>query len=288
MSQKCKQQKLEPPAVVVIGAAAESDQQLNWFMRKPLFGKNIVVTRDEKGNADFAAKIIRQGGNPIKCATIKIKALTESNWFLQALAKIVEYDWVIFTSANGVTIFFDVLQRLGKDARVFGSAKIAAIGPKTAEKLAEFGIKADFVPSVFTSKELARQLIAYTNLQGKNVLLLRSQLASKELSELLTQAKAKVDDVSVYTTITEKSECGWLADKIKKAEIDWLTFASPSSVSGFFEQIPADLVNASDVRVASIGPVTSEQLENLGITVDVQSAEHTIDGLLAAIEGTYE
>jgi uroporphyrinogen III methyltransferase/synthase len=288
VSQKCKQQKLEPPAVVVIGAAAESDQQLNWFMRKPLFGKNIVVTRDAPGNADFAAKIIQQGGNPIKCATIKIKALTESNRFLQALEKIAEYDWVIFTSANGVTIFFDVLQRLGKDARVFGSAKIAAIGPNTAEKLAEFGIKTDFVPSVFTSKELARQLIAYTNLQGKNVLLLRSQLASKELSELLAQAKAKVDDVSVYTTITEKSECGWLADKIEKAEIDWLTFASPSSVSGFFEQIPSDLVSSSNVKVASIGPVTSEQLKNLGVTVGVQATEHTIDGLLAAVERIYE
>lgn len=288
VSQKCKQQKLEPPAVVVIGAAAESDPRLNWFMKMPLFGKNIVVTRDEKGNADFAAKIIQQGGNPIKCATIKIKALTESNRFLQTLAKIAEYDWVIFTSPNGVTIFFDVLQKLGKDGRVFGSAKIAAIGPKTAEKLAEFGIKADFVPSVFTSKELAKQLIAYTNLQGKNVLLLRSQLASEQLAELLTQAKAKVDDVSVYTAVTEKSECSWLTERIAEGAIDWMTFASPSSVRSFFEQIPSDLVNSSNVKVASIGPATAQQLKNLGVTVDVQAAEHTIDGLLAAIEGTYK
>ncbi|MBA7716764.1 hypothetical protein ES703_125840 [subsurface metagenome] len=170
----------------------------------------------------------------------------------------------------------------------FGSAKIAAIGPKTAAKLREFGIKADFVPGVFTSKELAEQLVSCTNLQGKNVLLLRSQLASEQLAELLTQAKAKVDDVSVYTTVTEKSECGWLADKIKKADIDWVTFASPSSVRSFFEQIPSDLVNSSNVKVASIGPATAQQLKNLGITVDVQAAEHTIDGLLAAIEGTYK
>jgi len=154
--------------------------------------------------------------------------------------------------------------------------------------LAEFGIKADFVPSVFTSKELAKQLIAYTNLQGKNVLLLRSQLASEQLAELLAQAKAKVDDVPVYTTVTVKNEYGWLTKRIAEGAIDWVTFASPSSVSGFFEQIPSVLVSSSNVKVASIGPVTSEQLENLGITVDVQVAEHTIDGLLAAIEGTYK
>ena len=207
---------------------------------------------------------------------------------MQALAKIAEYDWVIFTSPNGVTIFFDVLQRLGKDGRAFGSAKITAIGPKTAEKLAEFGIKADFVPSVFTSKELAKQLIAYTNLQGKNVLLLRSQLASEQLAELLTQAKAQVAGVSVYTAVTEKSECSWLTERIAEAEIDWVTFASPSAVRGFFEQIPSDLVNSSNVKVASIGPATAQQLKNFGVTVDVQAAEHTIDGLLAAIEGTYK
>ena len=207
---------------------------------------------------------------------------------MQTLAKIAEYDWVILTSANGVTIFFDVLQRLEKDARVFRSAKIAVIGPRTAEKLAEFGIKADFVPTVFTGKELGKQLIGYTNLKGKKVLLLRSKLASKELTELLAQAKVEIDNVPLYTTVTEKNECSWLADKIKKAEIDWLTFASPSSVSGFFEQVPADLVNSSDVKVASIGPVTSQQLQNLGVTVDVQAREHTIDGLLAAIEEMYQ
>jgi len=286
--EKCRQEKIGPPAIAVIGTAVQSDPQLNWFMKKPLFGKTIVATRDRAGNARFAAKIISQGSNPIEFATIKIKPLTQTNQFLQTLAKITEFDWLIFTSTNGVGIFFEVLESLGKDARVFGSAKVAAIGSETAAKLAEFGIKADFVPSTFTSRELGKQLRAFANLQGKRVLLLRSQVASNELIELLAQSGAKVTNTAVYSVTTEKSDCAWLKQKIAEGKIEWLTFASPSSVNGFFEQIANDIVNSSSVKVASIGPVTSEQLKNLGLRVDVQATEHTIDGLLAAIEKMYK
>jgi len=294
ITEKCKENKIGPPAIVVIGAAA--DKKLNWLANKPLFGRSIVVTRDADSNADFAAKIIAKGGNPIEFTTIKIKPLTQTNTFLQTLAKIAEYDWLIFTSANGVTVLFDALQKLDKDARVFASAKIAAIGSETAAKLSEFAIMADFVPNVFTTKELGKQLISFTNLQNKKVLLLRSQLArqthgglaSNKLSELLDSTGAEVDNVPVYTAVTIKNKCSRLIEKIERGEIDWLTFASPSSAKGFFEQIPAELVNSSNTRIASIGPVTSEQLKNLGLKVDVQAVEHTIDGLLAAIEKIYK
>ena len=288
VSEKCKRQGIEPPAIIIIGTSADSSTHLNWFMKKPLFGKNIVVTRDNVGNADFAAKIISRCGNPVEFATIKIKPLTETNDFLRMLAKVTEYDWIIFTSGNGVTIFFKALQDLGKDARVFGSTKIAAIGGKTAAKLSEFGVKADFIPGVFTSKELGRQLTACTNLRGKKVLLLRSKIASNELVELLTGAGAVVQDVAVYTAVEQKSECAWLVEEISKGRIDWLTFASPSSVNGFFEQIRSDLVNSANVKVASIGPVTSERLKTLGVRIDVIAADHTLDGLLDAIEQTYK
>ena len=284
IGQKCRKEGLQPPAVVVIGDAAASDTKLSWFMKKPLFGKSIVVTRHREGNADFAAKIIHRAGSPVEFAAIKIRPLTGTRKFLHALAKIGQYSWIIFTSAKGVAVFFDYLQNLARDARVFGSAKIAAIGTETAAGLAEFGIKADFVPTVFTSKELAKQLIGFVNLQGEKILLLRSQLASNELIDLLQQAGAEVDNVPVYTVVTEKSESKWLTERISEGAIDWLTFASPSSVRTFFEQIRPDLVNSGNVKVASIGPVTSGQLENLGVRVDVQAAEHTIDGLLGAIE----
>ncbi|MHC4686292.1 MAG: uroporphyrinogen-III C-methyltransferase [Planctomycetota bacterium] len=262
ISEKCKAEEIEPPAIIVVGAVADSDTTLNWFMKKPLFGRSIVVTRDARGNADFAAKIVQRGGNPIEFATIKIKPLTLTDQFLRTLAKFAEYDWIIFTSGNGVTVFFEALQSLSKDARVFASAKIAAIGSETAAKLSQFGINADFVPSVFTGKELANELITYTNLNGRKVLLLRSQLASKELVELLTQAGAEVQDVAVYTAVEEQSDSAPLTEKINNGRVDWLTFASPSSVRVFFEQIPGEVVNSSDVKVASIGPVTSRHRGN--------------------------
>jgi uroporphyrinogen III methyltransferase/synthase len=288
INQKCKEEKIEPPAVVIIGAAADSDPKLDWFTKKPLFGRNIVVTRDAIGNADFAAKIISRGGNPVKFATIKIKPLTEKNDFLRALSKISDFDWIIFTSANGVNIFFEALQALGKDARIFSSSKIAAIGRQTAEKLSEFGIKADFVPDVFTGKQLGKQLLCISDLRGKKILLLRSQRASEELIEVLEQAGSEVLNTPVYDIVQQKSECDWLIERIGRGEIDWLTFASPSAAQAFFEQIPVRIVNSANVKVASIGPTTSEQLAKLGVKVDVTAKEHTIDGLLDAIEKTYE
>lgn len=253
-------------------------------MKKPLFGKTIVVTRDNRGNADFADKIIRRSGNPREFPTIKIEPLTQTNKFLHALSKFPVYDWIIFTSPNGVRIFFDYLNGMAKDARVFASAKIAAIGARTAAKLTEFGIHPDFVPTVFTGKELANQLIARANLREKKILLLRSKLASNELVDLLQQAGAEVDNVPLYTVKAEKSESKPLTEKISSGAVDWLTFTSPSCVRAFFEQIPPDLVNSGNVKVASIGPVTSDQLKNIGVKIDIQAAEHTINGLLDAIE----
>jgi uroporphyrinogen III methyltransferase/synthase len=284
ISDECKQQEIEPPALVVIGDAANSDVRFDWFMNKPLFGKRIVMTRDAAGNADLATKIFSRSGNPLQFPVIRIRPLTDSNEFLRTLAKLNQYDWIIFTSGNGVTVFFKALDDLGKDARVFGSAKVAAIGCMTAARLADFGIKTDFVPEVFTSRELGKQLIRSANVQGKKILLLRSQLASNELVELLAGAGAEVDNVAIYTAPAATSDPSWLIEAISRGTIDYVTFASPSSVDGFFEQIDVDLVRSSDIKVASIGPVTSERVEQLGVTVHITAKEHTLDGLLDAIE----
>ncbi|UCC99502.1 MAG: uroporphyrinogen-III C-methyltransferase [Phycisphaerales bacterium] len=282
--QECKQQKIKPPAIVVIGAVAGGDMRFDWFTDQPLFGKTIIVTRDTAGNADSAGRIIARGGNPLPFATLRIKPLTNSNEFLRTLTRLGRYEWIIFTSGNGVTLFFEAMEGLGKDARIFGPANVAAIGTGTANRLAQFGVRADFVPDVFTGRELGKQLMGFTNLQGKRILLLRSKIASNELVEILEDAGAQVDNVPVYTAVTEKRDPSRLVKDIREGTIDWVTFASPSSADGFFEQVPAETVNSSRVKVASIGPVTSERLKQLGIRADVTAKQHTIDGLLNAIE----
>jgi uroporphyrinogen III methyltransferase/synthase len=285
IAEKCGQTSIEPPAIILIGPTAHGETRFDWFMKKPLFGKNIVVTRDTCGNADFAQKIIRQGGNPIQFPTIEIEPLTQTSTFLKALAAISEYHWLIFTSANGVRIFFDTLHKLKNDSRVLARLKVAAIGPATADRLRDFGINPDFVPSVFTGAELARQLIAAANLKSKRILLLRSDAASKELPQLLQQAHAEPDDVPIYATRPTKTDPEKLTRDITAGTIHWLTFASPSAVEAFFNRILPELVNSSSAKIASIGPVTSARLKQMGLRVDLETAEHTIDGLLTAMEG---
>ena len=287
IEQECIRKNIEPPALIVIGEAAHSFDSFNWFMKQPLFGKNIIVTRDEPGNAEFAEKIIARGANPVPFATFHIKTLMETNEFLETLTKLTSYEWIIFTSKNGVTIFLDALEKLNKDARVFASAKIACIGTQTEAKLNEFAVKADFVPSIFTSEQFGKQLINYANLKDKKILLLRSEIASNELVEILKLAGAEVDDISIYTAVMRKGEPSSLEEKIRNNEIDWVTFASPSAVQGFFESFSIELINSSKTKVASVGPVTSKELERKTVKVDVTASEHTFDGLLDAIEQAY-
>jgi len=284
IAEECDKQEIEPPALIIVGPAAAGDASLNWFMRLPLFGKGLVLTRDSAGNADSARKVIARGGRPVEYLTLAIQALTDHGEFVQVLAEFPGYDWAIFTSANGVRVFFDAIADLGKDARVFGGMKIAAIGPRTAEVLQQSGIRADFVPAVFTGRELARQLIGYTDLRGKKVLLLRSEIASDELVHGLEAGGAEVKDVPVYTAVSQKGDDASLIAQMRQGQIQWLTFASPSAVRSFFEQIPPEAVRSCGVRVASVGPVTSKELARLGVAVDVEATEHTIDGLLDAIE----
>jgi uroporphyrinogen III methyltransferase/synthase len=280
---ECEKQKIKPPAIIIIGTAAKIDNRLDWFSRLPLFDKTIVITRDSRGNAEFAAKIIAAGGNPVKFDAIKTRPLTDKNEFLTTLTKINRYEWIIFTSRNAVEIFFECIKKLGKDARIFSSAKLAVIGPKTKEALEDFGITADFVPTIFTSAQLGKRLIAAANLKNKKVLLLRSAQADDELKQILTDAGADVDQTSIYSVEKQKCDCSQIDELLEQERIDWLTFASPSAAESFFEQVDPDNVKKAKIKIASIGPVTTQRLKSLGVAVDAEAAEHTIDGLLAAV-----
>jgi uroporphyrinogen III methyltransferase/synthase len=281
---ECKKQKIGPPAIIVIGATAKGDSRLDWLTKQPLFGKTIVITRDAEGNAELADKIADKMGLAIELPVTKLKPLTDSSVFLKALSEIKSFDWIIFTSATGVEQFFGILTKLNNDARSLGSAKIAAIGRATAGQLAKFGIRADFVPTTFTSKILAKELIETAQLRGRKVLLLRSKLASDELPDMLAKAEAIIEKVPVYTQ--EKNLCDLknVSEILAEKRVDWIIFASPLSATCFYEQVPVDFVKSSNAKIASIGPVTTKRLTELGVQVDIEPAEHTIDGLLTAIE----
>jgi uroporphyrinogen III methyltransferase/synthase len=295
----CTREQIEPPALIIVGPAAQGEAGLNWFMRQPLFGRTVVVTRDAAGNAEMAKKIILRGGHPVEFTTMTLVPLTNRNEFVQVLTELAGYDWVIFTSPNGVDIFFDAIRAFGKDARVFASVRLATLGAKTAESLAQYGLKADFVPTVFTGRDLGLQLLSHADLRDKQVLLLRSELASNDLVEVFQRGGARVRDVPTYTAVSSaasppsnRGQDGRdtaagppdLQEQIRQNRVHWLTFASPSAVRGFFEQIGPEVVNAAAAKVASIGPVTSRELTELGVRIDLEATEHTVDGILDAIE----
>lgn len=248
-------------------------------------GKVIVVTRDERGNRDFSAKIEAKGGIALAVAAISVRPLDCGEQLKRVIERVDDYSWIVLTSINGVRTLFERLEELGLRDRFGGGAKTACIGTATSECLGQFGVSSDFVPGVFTSGELGRRLVAMEDLRGKRVLLLRSKPASAELAEILAAAGAQVDSISLYDIDRADSDVSELVDRIAGGQVDWLTFASGSSAKALLEMVDRDVVESSRVRVASIGPVTSKELGNMGISVDIEAREHTIDGLLAAVEG---
>ncbi|MHC5060555.1 MAG: uroporphyrinogen-III C-methyltransferase [Planctomycetota bacterium] len=280
IADECERQRVKAPAIIMIGPAADSQERFNWFMRQPLFGQTIVVTRDERGNAAFADKILARGGNVVRFDSIRFCDLTDQAKIAQVLNSVSDYDWIIFTSVNGIGATFGALKKMGKDARCFAKARIACIGSATAARLEEFGIKPDFVPDVYTSAELAKQLAEFTILENKKVALLRSAAAPKNLAEQLAASGAAVDDIGVYTVETQEQDTSGLIGQIEAGEINWITLTSPSTAKAFFGQVQPELIAECKVKVASIGPVTSEQLKILGVNVNAQARTHTIDGLI--------
>ncbi len=252
-----------------------------------LTGKIIVATRDKGGNSRFASQIRRAGATAVEFETIRIEPLTASESFRQAVERIGETDWVIFTSANGVSLFADYMQTVDKDDAVFGKARVAAIGSGTAARLREAGFRVDFVPRAFTSRALGRGLAEVDDLSGKSVLLLRSNLGSAELTRLLVSEGASVDDVAIYLVAPLAGDSDGLAERIRADEVDWVTFASPSAVKGFLNRIDAGVVRSSSARIASIGPVTSATIREYGLSIDVEASPHTMRDLLGAIESIY-
>jgi uroporphyrinogen III methyltransferase/synthase len=144
-------------------------------------------------------------------------------------------------------------------------------------------MRADFVPTVFTTEQLGRQMLKSQGLKGSKVLLLRSKRASGQLADILRKGGAIVEDKDIYTVRTKKSDSGQLKQQITSGSIDWLTFTSSSAAAAFFGHVSAKTVNSSKAKVASIGPMTTEELKKLGIKIDLEAKEHTIDGLLEAM-----
>ncbi len=277
IAEKCAKENITPPALLLIGKNCISRLRHN-----PLFGKKVLMTRDSAGNAEFASKLAARGACAVSCPTFKIKDLTGTKEVRQIIGRIKNFDWVFFTSPTGVKLFFAALKRLNKDSRFFASAKIACIGDETANALEDFGIKADFVPKKFTSSGLAKEFIKKYKPNGKKILLLRSALADK-----LRLPRAKVKNVSIYTAEKLFKNCHpERSEGSLNGNFDWLIFASSFAVKCFFESIDKKAVK--NIKIASIGPTTTQTLKKFCVKPAIEAKEYTIDGLIKAMMGVTE
>jgi uroporphyrinogen III methyltransferase/synthase len=276
--------KIRPPVVILVGEVIELREKLNWFEHLPLFGKKILVTRAREQASDLSERVRDLGGIPIEFPTIEV--IPPESWADadHCAAQMAVYDWVIFTSANGVKFFLERIFALGRDIRDLKGPRICAIGPKTAEALDALKVKVDLVPSEYRAESIFEGL-KKEDLKGKRLLIPRAKLSRDVLPQELRKTGASVDVVEVYQTIRPAGNAEEVKRLLRNKSISAITFTSSSTVRNF-----ADLVGINEVRdlmggvaIASIGPITAERARTLGIKTTVMPEEFTIPALVEAL-----
>jgi len=271
---------LQPPAVTVVGEVVRLREKLRWFDTRPLFGKRVLVTRARPQASALSQRLRELGAEPVEFPTIAIAPPSDWSNLDQALDKLAAYDWIIFTSANGVEAVIERLRALGSDLRLLDGPRVAAIGPATAQALQDHGVRVDFVPSIYVAEEIAAGI---GDVRGQRILLPRADKARPALGEGLCEKGALVDEVVAYRTTAAPS--GDLQAILADGKIDILTFTSSSTVKNLAAALGgrASGEALAGMLVACIGPVTARTAQELGIRVDVVAREHTIEGLVDAI-----
>ena len=287
IAERVREARIEPPAVTIIGEVVGLRDKLNWFEKLPLFGLRIVVTRAREQASTLAGRLRRLGAEVIEFPTIRIAPLAEDKLqrLDQAIGSLGRYQWIVFTSVNGVDAFFDRMLKLGKDARQVAGCKLCAIGPATAQALRAKSLVADLLPESFVAESI---IAAFETgaMSGVRVLLPRAEAGRDALPAGLRRLGAEVDDVPVYETVLAGNHPAELRRRVEDAEFDVVTFTSSSTVRNFAEIVGIE--RARDIcrkaAAASIGPVTSQTARDLGIPIAIEAEEYTIDGLVDAVK----
>jgi uroporphyrinogen III methyltransferase/synthase len=278
--------KFGAPAVTVIGNVVRLRKKLNWFEKRPLFGQRIVVTRTREQASELSRQLLELGAEVLEIPTIKIEPPDNKGDLKDALIALHEYDWVVFTSPNGVTTFFDYFFKAFDDLRDIGGVKIAAVGPATAAKLKELHLKVDAMPDEYVTAKVAKALTDFESIDNLRILLMRAEIANPELPKELESLGAIVDDVASYRTVPETEDRNGAATKMLESGADWITFTSSSTVENFHARfnLPELLKRFPRMKIASIGPETTKTIKALGLDPTVEAKPHNIPSLLNAIK----
>lgn len=274
---------LEPPLTVIVGDVVSLRARIGWYERKPLHGLRVVVTRSQGQQGPLAERLRELGAEVVPLPTIRFEPPADAAPVQRAIEALGIYDWVIFTSANGVDFFLDALWGAGRDPRAFGAARVGSIGPATARRLEERGLRADVVPEAFVAEGLIEVLRA-EGVGGRRVLIPRAEVAREVLPETLTELGATVDVVPVYRTVPAPIDPA-IRDRVAAGDVDVVTFTASSTVHHFcrlFSDRELETVRRH-VRAACIGPITEQSAREAGFEVAVSAETYTIPGLIEAL-----
>lgn len=271
------------PSIIVVGDVVKLKDKLDWFEKKPLFGRTVVVTRAREQASDSAALLASRGARVIQFPTIRIVPMPDYAELDDAVSHLSRYGWVVFTSVNGVRFFRQRLDALGLDARALGSVKVAAIGPATARAVEGMGIRPDLVPASYVAEGVAQAMLDL-GMKGQKVLLPRAAEARDVLPRALREAGAEVDVIAAYENVPSDEHRELVMEALEAGTLDCVTFGSSSTVRNFLASIPLDeLKKHPGVRFAAIGPVTADTMRSLGLNPDIQPEAFTIPALVDAV-----
>ena len=280
IGQRVMTEGFSPPAIAVFGDVVSLRDELSWFEKRPLSGKRIVVTRTRVQAGALTEQLRGLGADVIELPTIRIEPPTDLRAFAELVQDAHAYDWIVFTSPNGVNAFFDLFYKLYDDAREIGAARIAAIGPATAQRIKDFHMHVDLQPPEFVAESLAREFRKQGGVENLRILIARAEKARDVLPKELSALGAIVDEGFAYRTVPETRDELGARRRLLQEGADLITFTSSSTVENF---LALGLPWPAKMQVASIGPITSQTAREHGLEVAVEARRHDIPGLVEAI-----
>lgn len=286
IAEKVAEAGLKPPAITVVGDVVSlRESGLDWFEQRPLFGRRVVVTRARAQAGELSVMLEDLGAQILEFPTIDIQSPQDFTPLDKAISELDSFDWLVFTSVNGVDAFLERLERHGLDVRaVPRAARIAAIGPATADRVQAIGLRVDIVPREYRAESLLEE-ISEDSLVGKRVLIPRAKVARAVLPEKLREAGAEVVVPPAYESIPTDEGKEALAASLAEGEVDCVTFTASSTVENFVRAFGAEEAGLllEETRVACIGPITADTARGYGLRIDTEAAEYTMPGLVEAV-----
>lgn len=276
---------IDPPTTIIVGDVVTLREKLNWYERRPLFGKKVMITRALSQAKECSDLLYNFGAETIECPTIEMISPADTADLDRAIDNIEQYHWAVFTSVNGVTYFMRHLHDRNLDLRILHNLRLCCIGPRTAQELRKHGLISDIVPDTFQAEGVIDALTPF-GLKGKRILIPRAEVARDILPDTLRALGAEVTVPAVYRTVRPNRDVTWAEEMLRGKEISVITFTSSSTVRNFVDLFGGrDCAHKllSHTTIASIGPITSGTVKEFGLTPTIVAKENTIPALVDAI-----